>query len=36
MNSFETGRKGVNGVLNLDLKNPPLLPFLCVSKILVY
>jgi hypothetical protein len=36
MNTFETQRKGVNGVLNLESENPPLPQFLRVSRILVY
>jgi hypothetical protein len=35
-NTFETQRKGVNGVLKLESRNPLLPPFLRVSKILVF
>jgi hypothetical protein len=35
-NTFETQRKGVNGVLKLESRNPPIPPFLGVSKILVF
>jgi hypothetical protein len=36
INSFAIQRKGINGVLKLESRNPPLPPLLPVSKISVF